>query len=362
MGQTRFEEFPGTARELIDITAHGDWDEVGDQVNFKRGQPAFDSLAGPAGVKRALDYAVKYLGVEGSKNKLRIGNIVRAVVDGKRVQGEVIGISSDYEQVELWLSGVNDFNPITVDVRDIKPVSEQGVAEGIPKEFPKNKSQLGITTDRGPTWSFQEIADKLNISLNTLTRLAFLLTKGFPEAVPGLSSKHGSKKYYRQNEVKRWVIDNNVREKIKQSMAEADSNAMADTAKRLADKNDGKVAKLRAAGDKRREAELKGRDIAKRNEAMLPKSAFVGSDKNKLGPAAHAKGKQKGPVKKGQFVGGMEEEKKKGADGKACWKGYRYAGTENGKDKCVPVSEDVENIMATLINKIIFNEAIQNNK
>jgi hypothetical protein len=68
MGQTRFEEFPGTARELIDITAHGDWDEVGDQVNFKRGQPAFDSLAGPAGVKRALDYAIKYLGVVGPES------------------------------------------------------------------------------------------------------------------------------------------------------------------------------------------------------------------------------------------------------------------------------------------------------
>lgn len=35
----------------------------------------------------------------------------------------------------------------------------------------------------------------------------------------------------------------------------------------------------------------------------------------------------------------MYEGKVKGADGKACWKGYRYAGTENGKDKCVPVSE-----------------------
>lgn len=35
----------------------------------------------------------------------------------------------------------------------------------------------------------------------------------------------------------------------------------------------------------------------------------------------------------------MYESKVKGADGKACWKGYRYAGTENGKDKCVPVSE-----------------------
>lgn len=97
-------------------------------------------------------------------------------------------------------------------------------------------------------------------------------------------------------------------------------------------------------------------------EEMLPKSAFAGSDKHKLGPAAHAKGKQKGPVKKGQFVGGMEEAKKKGADGKACWKGYRYNGTENGKDKCVPVSEDVENIMGALINKILINEAISNKK
>jgi CRISPR/Cas system CSM-associated protein Csm4 (group 5 of RAMP superfamily) len=32
-------------------------------------------------------------------------------------------------------------------------------------------------------------------------------------------------------------------------------------------------------------------------------------------------------------------EKIKGLDGKGCWKGYRYAGTENGKDKCVPVNE-----------------------
>ena len=30
-------------------------------------------------------------------------------------------------------------------------------------------------------------------------------------------------------------------------------------------------------------------------------------------------------------------DKKKGADGKACWEGYRYAGTKNGTDKCVKV-------------------------
>lgn len=33
------------------------------------------------------------------------------------------------------------------------------------------------------------------------------------------------------------------------------------------------------------------------------------------------------------------EDKKKGADGKACWKGYRYAGTKNGKDICIPVKK-----------------------
>jgi hypothetical protein len=58
----------------------------------------------------------------------------------------------------------------------------------------------------------------------------------------------------------------------------------------------------------------------------------------------------------------VDEAKKKGADGKACWDGYRYNGTENGKDKCVKVSEDVQDVMDNLINKIIVNEAIQNNR
>ena len=35
----------------------------------------------------------------------------------------------------------------------------------------------------------------------------------------------------------------------------------------------------------------------------------------------------------------MANKKKKGVDGKACWKGYRYAGTKKGKDKCVPVKK-----------------------
>lgn len=61
------------------------------------------------------------------------------------------------------------------------------------------------------------------------------------------------------------------------------------------------------------------------------------------------------------------EDKIKGVDGKACWKGKRYAGKVKKadgtyKDKCVPVSENVENIMDALIDRIIVNEAISHNK
>lgn len=31
--------------------------------------------------------------------------------------------------------------------------------------------------------------------------------------------------------------------------------------------------------------------------------------------------------------------KKKGIDGKACWEGYRFVGTKNGKDICVPIKK-----------------------
>lgn len=35
--------------------------------------------------------------------------------------------------------------------------------------------------------------------------------------------------------------------------------------------------------------------------------------------------------------------KEQGADGKACWKGYKHAGTdEDGKDKCVPMEEELD--------------------
>jgi hypothetical protein len=109
-----------------------------------------------------------------------------------------------------------------------------------------------------------------------------------------------------------------------------------------------------------------------KSEAMLPKSAFAGSDKNKLGTAGQWKntGPSKNrPARAGDLVGGAEEsielEEKQRLDPK-CWKGYRKAGTKMKGgvrvNNCVPISENVQDIMDALINKIIVNEAISNNK
>jgi hypothetical protein len=51
-------------------------------------------------------------------------------------------------------------------------------------------------------------------------------------------------------------------------------------------------------------------------------------------------------------------EKIKGIDGKACWKGYRYAGTKDGKDKCVKVNEEEVDMS---INEVMDMEIIDEN-
>ena len=60
----------------------------------------------------------------------------------------------------------------------------------------------------------------------------------------------------------------------------------------------------------------------------------------------------------------LEEKKNKagkeqGADGKACWDGYKYAGTEDGKDKCVPMEEeqDIDAIIDEEIQAVLDEKA-----
>jgi len=170
-------------------------------------------------------------------------------------------------------------------------------------------------------------------------------------------------------------------------IAEEPSNAITNVASRLANKDDGKVAKLRAAGDKRREDKLKGRNISRRdttskdewgdlkelsNDALGRYKKAASADASAADKAGNYKRADKrfsGIVKatKKQFandVNGQTEEKQRLDP--SCWKGYRKAGTKmkgnTRVNNCVKVSEGVEDIIDNLINKIIVNEAIQNNR
>ena len=72
----------------------------------------------------------------------------------------------------------------------------------------------------------------------------------------------------------------------------------------------------------------------------------------------YEKGEVDGSFKKEEFEleeGKNKEGKEQGIDGKACWKGYKYTGTENGKDKCVPANEELEAIEANLIESGLFS-------
>ena len=126
----------------------------------------------------------------------------------------------------------------------------------------------------------------------------------------------------------------------------------------------------------------KKKAIAEPTEAMLPKSAFAGSSKNKLGSAGQWKntGPSKNrPARAGDLVGGAAQEavnpaqqaaiaiakkKKQGVaetektlkNSNPWWKGYKPVGTKKKGGRtvpnCVPVSEGVEQIMSILIERL----------
>lgn len=55
------------------------------------------------------------------------------------------------------------------------------------------------------------------------------------------------------------------------------------------------------------------------------------------------------------FIADLFDDKIKGADGKACWPGYRYAGTSQGKDNCVKVNETSASdaIQSAILRRIV---------
>ena len=98
-------------------------------------------------------------------------------------------------------------------------------------------------------------------------------------------------------------------------------------------------------------------------EAILPKSAFAGTPKNKLGPSAHLKGSMKRPTRAGDLVGGdaaesIEQETKDGGSYAVNKPGYsgeaNYTAQPNWRGH--NIGEDVETAMADAIARLIESQ------
>jgi len=126
-----------------------------------------------------------------------------------------------------------------------------------------------------PDMSMRELVDALKADPAAQQRLRQFVQKN-PITVSALPD--GS--YHLQDGHHRTFLlnllgDETVPAVVKESVAAGESNAMVNTAGRLANKDDGKVAKLRAAGDKRREDQLKGRDIARRDRTSKDEWGYL---------------------------------------------------------------------------------------
>ena len=118
-GVTRFEKFPGTARDLIDITSNGEWDAGTEEVRFTRGQSAFNTLAGPEGIKKALDYAIKYLEVVGIE-KVKQQPAPTATQSNTIEPSSIVSAVRDQRKIINWLRQESGVLTIGFDDADLK--------------------------------------------------------------------------------------------------------------------------------------------------------------------------------------------------------------------------------------------------
>lgn len=91
-----------------------------------------------------------------------------------------------------------------------------------------------------------------------------LIDKYFTEAETEITQRKEEKRA-KINQYASVIAERVIMKESKQGVAEGESNTMDTVAKRLTDPKDGMTAKLRAAGDKRREDKLKGRNISRRD-------------------------------------------------------------------------------------------------
>ena len=206
----------------------GEW--VNAKGSLKEFAPTDNGNSGGGGDKKSYllqlaDQMYKALYV--AKNKLAV----------KAVKDKIVAVGG---RVEIVWNDNGSFNVVMYHPTYFKQghlislVGDRGqdMAEGT--DYPYNKHRRSTANSRsspelrhvpvpgdmshpewkGPLWSFQEIIDKLGITANTL--LSYISHyPGFPKKKEGIKSTYGSKAYYSQRDVKRWVNANDIRNIIK---------------------------------------------------------------------------------------------------------------------------------------------------
>ena len=292
------------------IVAEQSWLTLASKIYEKHGNIVLNVYTDEAWVTKAL---VQYNGKEGAHGYYEFGTIQQqdtprlssatalrnaVAADDRDLFGQAAGVDPNtlvaghpfFDVVKHYLMPHAEKAAAKQVKKKVKQ-PEQGVAEGKvklytdPDYFGAEVDDAGfdslpvvnISADRlvgfEPDSKMNQTKSQANVEkivagLKKGNKLPPLLVRKYKDGYQVLDGHHRFWAYKllgTKNIPVRIVADKDIEEISKQGVAEGESNAIDTVAKRLTDPKDGISAKLRAAGDKRREDKLKGRDISRRD-------------------------------------------------------------------------------------------------
>lgn len=260
------EEEPGPQHRIaVKVTDPNTYDDIQKivRVDASSKQDAIDQVEAFYAKRDIYIVSIKYLGMVGEQGVAEGSDSGASATPAKNERGRFTALDDD-EPIRLKCEDgefrtIQEINVLRQKI-GMKPFSikrQQGVAEGLDDPW---GDQGNFAGDR-PVNIGGDTVKQLGVGdiVLYLGQKAKILAQSKPDRkfsrITIASGFGGTTKDVPTSDLKR----------LSKGMAEDTSSAIADTASRLANKDDGKVAKLRVAGDQRREEHLKGRDTVKRD-------------------------------------------------------------------------------------------------
>jgi len=196
----------------------------------------------------------------------------------------------------------------------------------------------------------REMIDLLQSMTNALDALVYYATPSRGPGLPGIEKSIGSSLTQlasgelKESQIKGSELKQIVAEELQKLLYESHTKEQEEELKTIVGELE-KASEMHAGQAKRIQQMLDETDDDKLEEGEK-KNCGCGQDPCKTYGIQEEKELEEKKNKDG---------KEQGADGKACWDGYRHAGTEDGKDKCVPVKESTQ-IKGSELKRIVAEE------